>query len=357
MPAGISRVRHLGILQGARLHVPPSLRVQSVQRQVPSRVRCTQLSLSHMVTWTALSMVGHASTTQVDAHAGWHQQSSTFRYFTRHVVPDGWRKKWLSILLTAATAASGNSQVITSNGVGAASMAAPGAQQCLLPATAAPHNLSASMWAQASSPLSTPWPQSQSASAAPYVSSVHTLLHPSGWEVSSMSQTFASDCGSMMSTAWLPKHTAPIAHLAPQWTRKFRLLRRPMCRRRRLRSPARSTAYTVPALPTVLLLRCSLLAARPCVEQGAGHSSITAGAPDFAVAAAPPSLPPTLCIGGRRRQRDGTQRDRKRGHRKLRCRWHTGGSRPRGRVVTVGLQHFGRICELGEGSLDRSAPG
>ena len=86
-------------------------------------------------------------------------------------------------------------------------------------------------------------------------------------------------------------------------------------------------------------------------------SSQRAGAPDFAVAAAPPSLPPTSCIGGRRRQRDGTQRDRKRGHRKLRCRWHTGGSRPRGRVVTVGLQHFGRICELGEGSLDRSAPG
>jgi hypothetical protein len=45
----------------------------SLQRQVPSRVRCTQPSLSHMVAWTVLSMVGHASTTQMDAHAGWHQ--------------------------------------------------------------------------------------------------------------------------------------------------------------------------------------------------------------------------------------------------------------------------------------------
>jgi hypothetical protein len=42
-----------------------------------------QPSLSHVVIWAALSMVGHASTTQMDAHAGWHQQSTTFWYFTR----------------------------------------------------------------------------------------------------------------------------------------------------------------------------------------------------------------------------------------------------------------------------------
>ena len=171
-----------------------------------------------------------------------------------------------------------------------------------------------------------------------------------------MSQTFASDCGSMMSTAWLPKHTAPIAHLAPQVDPRV-----PPSPPSDVPPSPPPVAGTEHGLHSACSSHCAppslLTASRTCVEQGAGHPSITAGAPDFAVAAAPPSLPPTSCIGGRRRQRDGTQRDRKRGHRKLRCRWHTGGSRPRGRVVTVGLQHFGRIRELGEGSLDRSAPG